>query len=63
MFFGIWSSGNKKVLPIAIAGAAILYVSMYAFFSVSLEAMGSVVIAFAFASAFSDDFAKKVKLA
>jgi hypothetical protein len=63
MFFGIWSSGNKKVFPIAIAGAAILYLSMYVFFSVSLEAMGSVVIAFASASAFSNGFAKKVKLA
>lgn len=63
MFFGIWSSGNKRVLPVAVVGAAILYVSMYTYFSIPLEITGSVVIAFAFASAFNDRLAKKVKLA
>jgi hypothetical protein len=63
MFFGIWSSGSKRVLPVAVVGAAILYVSMYTYFSIPLEITGSVVISFAFAFAFSDKLAKKVKLA
>ncbi len=63
MFFGIWSSGNKRVLPVAVVGTAILYVSMYTYFFIPLEITGSVVIAFAFASAFSDGLAKKVRLA
>jgi len=63
MFFGIGSSGNKKVLPVAVVGAAILYISMYAYFSIPLEILGSIVLGFAFASAFSYDLAKRMKLA
>lgn len=63
MFFGIWSSGNKRVLPVAIVGTTILYVSMYTYFSTSLEIAGSIVVAFSFALAFSDKLAKKIKLA
>jgi hypothetical protein len=49
-------------LPIAVVGAVILYLSMYAYFSIPLEVVGSLIIAFAFACAFSDEFAKKIRL-
>ncbi len=63
MFAGIWFSGNRKILPVSVAGAIILYVSMYAYFSTSLEIIGSVVLAFAFASAYSNRVARTLKLA
>jgi hypothetical protein len=63
MFAGIWFSGNRKILPISVVGAIILYVTMYAYFSISLEIIGGIVLAFAFASAYSDTVARTLKLA
>jgi hypothetical protein len=63
MFAGMVYSGNRKILPISVAGAIILYVSMYAYFSISLEIIGGIVLAFAFAPAYSDTVARKLKLA
>ncbi|MGI0088600.1 MAG: hypothetical protein ACREBI_11680 [Nitrosotalea sp.] len=63
MFSGIWFSGNRKILPISAAGAIILYVSMYAYFSISLEIIGGIVLAFAFVSAYSNRVARTIKLA
>ncbi|MDE1863072.1 MAG: hypothetical protein KGI33_09185 [Thaumarchaeota archaeon] len=63
MFAGMWLSGNRKILPVSVVGAMILYVSMYAYFSISLEIIGGIVMAFAFASAYSDRVARTLKLA
>lgn len=65
MFYGMWSSGGnrKKLLPLSVAGVIILYVSMYAYFSLALEIVGSIVLAFAYASAYSNKIATAVKLA
>ena len=65
MFYGMWSSGGnrKKLLPLSAAGVIILYVSMYAYFSLALEIVGSIVLAFAYASAYSCRIAAAVKLA
>jgi hypothetical protein len=63
MFAGIWFSGNRKILPVSVVGAIILYVSMYAYFSTSLEIIGSVVLTFAFVSAYSNRVARTLKLA
>lgn len=63
MFAGIWFSGNRKILPISVVGAMLLYISMYAYFSISLEIIGGIVLAFAFASAYSNQVARKLKLA
>jgi len=64
MFYGMWSSGGnrKKLLPISAVGVIILYVSMYGYFSLSLEIVGSIVLAFAYASAYSNRLATAIKL-
>ncbi len=62
MFSGMWFSGNRKILPISVVGAIMLYVSMYAYFSISLEIIGGMVLAFAFISTFSDKLARTLKL-
>ncbi|MDE1832683.1 MAG: hypothetical protein KGI02_10015 [Thaumarchaeota archaeon] len=64
MFYGMWSSGGnrKKLLPLSVAGVIILYVSMYAYFSLTLEIVGSIVLAFAYASAYSNRIATVIKL-
>jgi len=65
MIYGMWSSGGnrKKLLPLSVAGVIILYVSMYAYFSLALEIIGSIVLAFAYASAYSNKIATAIKLA
>ncbi len=65
MFYGMWSSGGnrRKLLPLSVAGVIILYVSMYAYFSLALEIVGSIVLAFAYTSAYSNKIATAVKLA
>jgi hypothetical protein len=61
---GIWTSASsKKLIPIAVAGAAILYSSMYSYISIPLEVLGSVVIGFAYLSAFSERVAHKMGMA
>ncbi|MBI3639286.1 MAG: hypothetical protein HY223_03125 [Thaumarchaeota archaeon] len=64
MFYGVWSSGGnrKKLLPLSAVGVVILYVSMYAYFSLALEIVGSIVLAIAYASTYSYRFATVVKL-
>lgn len=65
MFYGMWSSGGnrKKLLPLSVSGVIILYVSMYAYFSLVLEIIGSIVLAFAYTSAYSNRIATAIKLA
>jgi hypothetical protein len=66
MFAGIWFSGmsnRKLVLPISMIGAVILYISMYNYYSVALEVIGAIILAFAYASTFSYRVARTVKLA
>lgn len=65
MFYGMWSSGGnrKKLLPLSAVGAIILYVSMYAYFSLALEIVGSIVLAIAYASAYSYSIANIIRLA
>lgn len=64
MFYGMWSGGGnrKKLLPLSAAGVIVLYVSMYAYFSLALEIVGSIVLAFAYASAYSNKIATTIKL-
>ncbi|MBI3842851.1 MAG: hypothetical protein HY295_06905 [Thaumarchaeota archaeon] len=65
MFYGMWSSGGsrKKLLPLSAVGAVILYVSMYAYFSLAMEIVGSIVLAIIYASTYSYRIATAIKLA
>lgn len=61
MIAGVWTSGmSKKLVPIAGAGAAILYASMYLYISIPIEILGSIVIGFAYLSAFSERVAQRI---
>lgn len=64
MLYGMWSSGGnrKKLLSLSVTGIIILYVSMYAYFSLALEIVDSIVLAFAYASAYSSRIATVIKL-
>lgn len=64
MFYGMWSCGGnrKKLLFLSTVDAVVLYVSMYVYFSLALEIIGSIVLAFAYASAYSHRFATLIKL-
>jgi hypothetical protein len=65
MFVGIWLSGSnyRKLVPISVVGSAILYISMYNYYSVPLEVIGAIILAFVYASAFNYRVARTVKLA
>jgi len=65
MCYGMWSSGGnrKKLLSLAVAGIIVLYVSMYVYFSLTLEIVGSIILAFSYASVYSYRIAKAIKLA
>lgn len=65
MFYGMWSSGGKrkKLLPLSAVGAVILYLSMFAYFSLALQIIGSIVLAIAYTSAYSYRIATAIKLA
>ncbi len=64
MFYGMLSSGGnkKKLLSLSAVGVIVLYVSMYVYFSLVLEIIGSIVLAFAYASAYSYRLATLIKL-
>jgi hypothetical protein len=63
MIAGIWFTGRRKLVPAAITGATILFVSMYAYYSVTLEIIGIVLLVFVYASTFSYSVAKATRLA
>ena len=63
MIVGIWTSGSsKKLVPIAVAGAVILYSSMYIYTSIPLEILGSIVVGFTYLSAFNQRVAQRIRV-
>lgn len=62
MLSGMWFTGKKKVMPLSFAGVLILYISMYAYYSIALEVVGVVMLAIAYTSAYSYKVAKMIKL-
>jgi hypothetical protein len=62
MLTGMWLTGKQKVMPLSIAGVVILYIGMYAYYSITLEVVGIVMLAIAYSSAYSYQVAKMIKL-
>lgn len=62
MNVGIWFSRNRKIVPFSIVANIILYISMYVYYSVTLEILGLLILFFAYFTAFSYKIAKTVKL-
>jgi hypothetical protein len=62
MLFGIWFSGRKTVLPLSLLGVVILYISMYVYYSISLEIFGGILLAAAFTLAYNVRIAKIARL-
>jgi hypothetical protein len=63
MLVGMWFTGRRKVMPLSIAGVVILYISMYAYYSIGLEVAGAVILAISYMSAYNRKVASTVKLA
>ncbi|MDG6908647.1 MAG: hypothetical protein JRN20_23010 [Nitrososphaerota archaeon] len=63
MAYGMWSIKKIAVMFVALLGAVVLFVGMYAYFSIGLETMGSVVLILAYASACSRKAAAITRLA
>lgn len=62
MFLGMWHSGKRKLVPLAIVSAVILYISMYPYYSIGLQIIGTIIMAITHMSAYSYKVAKKLKL-
>lgn len=62
MFFGMWHNGKRKIMPLAIVSAVILYISMYPYYSIGLQVIGAIIMAVTHMSAYSYKVAKKLKL-
>jgi hypothetical protein len=53
---------KEKSMPLSIAGVVILYNGMYAYYSITLEVVGIVMLAIAYSSVYSYKVAKMIKL-
>ena len=62
MLIGMWFTGKKKIIPIAFSGVVSLYISMYVYYSVSLEIIGAIVLGFAYLTIYNSRVSKVVKL-
>ena len=62
MLLGMWFTGKRKIVPIAFLGVLILYVSVYSYYSVTLEVIGAILLSFAYLSIYNYKVAKVVKL-
>lgn len=62
MFLGMWYSGKRKLMPLAIVSAVILYISMYPYYSIELQIVGAIIMAVTHASSYSYKVAKTLKL-
>jgi hypothetical protein len=62
MILGMWFSNNKKIVPVSILASIILYISMYAYYSIPLEIAGLIIMVFAYVTAFNQRARKACKL-
>lgn len=53
MTFGMWSASQIRPMTLALIGAPILFVGMYAYFLIELQMAGIIILALAYATAFS----------
>jgi len=47
MLLGIWFSRKTKLLPLAIAGIAVMFIGMYSYYSIVLQMIGAAIMGFA----------------
>ncbi len=62
MLLGIWFSGKKKLIPVAIGGVAIMFVGMYSYYSISLQVAGAVAMVMAHISNYSYRVSRLLKI-
>ncbi|MGI0008303.1 MAG: hypothetical protein ACRD92_01640 [Nitrosopumilaceae archaeon] len=62
MFLGMWYSGRRKLMPLTIVSAVILYISMYPYYSIGLQIVGTIIMAITHTSTYSYKVAKMLKL-
>lgn len=62
MGFGMWYGRKLKPMAAGLAAAAIIFVGMFAYYSIVLEVLGSVIMVIAYLSVYSQRFANFVHL-
>ncbi len=62
MLFGIWYSGKRKLVPVAIGGVAAMFLGMYSYYSISLQIAGATAMVFAHVSNYSYKISKLLKI-
>jgi len=62
MLLGIWFSGKSKLIPLAISGIVIMFIGMYSYYSLSLQAIGAAIMGFAHLSNYSYKISKLLKV-
>lgn len=63
MLTGMWFSGNRKLLPIAILGIVVLYVGMYQYYFVGFQIAGAMIMVITHLPVYSHKVARILKLA
>lgn len=62
MLAGMWFSGNRKLLPVTIVGAVILYISMYQYYSIGLQIAGALIMVFVHLPVYNYRISRMLKL-
>lgn len=62
MLLGMWLSGRRKLIPLAVTGIAVMFIGMYSYYSISLQAIGASVMGFAHLSNYNDRISKLLKI-
>lgn len=62
MLLGIWFSGKKKLIPLAVTGIVIMFVGMYSYYSIILQAIGATIMGFTHLSNYNAGISKLLKI-
>jgi hypothetical protein len=62
MLLGIWFSGKIMLIPLAVAGIAIMFIGMYWYYSISLQITGAAIMGFAHLSNYNYKVSKLLKI-
>ena len=62
MLLGIWFSRKTKLIPIAVAGIAVMFIGMYSYYSIVLQVTGAAIMGFAHLSNYNYRVSKLLKI-
>jgi hypothetical protein len=62
MLLGIWFGGKRKLIPLAVTGIVIMFVGMYSYYSIILQAIGATIMGFTHLSNYNIRISKLLKI-